>query len=267
MTNVVETIQEVEHISGPLYFAKLWIKVKVGQPEDLPLSLNITSNPASGTHLRTSINLGISVYGEWESWSPCQPSLKRSRSRRSTDGGKTDTAFENCDHITGLTEPNFCSQHGFVGPRVLLLGATGVGEPNLFVLKDAHKCLISSGKSTLGNLLFGVNKGGCEKRGRCLKCKKGRCKKNHCLEFDPEDNQCVRCPVGKCPRRGCAERECLKRHNYQLGRAMPSTEPLPFEPGGGIDSKTLVTKPISHQCLGNGPCITLIDTPGILTFC
>ena len=243
---VAETRQEVKHIIGPLYFATLWIRVTVGQPEDLNLSLDVTSNPPSNARLRSAVNLRISVYAEWSEWSECKPNLERRRTRTSTDGRTTDIAVENCNHITGLTQPNFCSQHGFAGPRVLLLGATGVG------------------KSTLGNLLFGVNKGGCERRGRCIKCRKGMCRFGHCLEFDPADKKCVRCKPGRCmvKRGGCAEQECLERHNYQLGEAMPETEPLPFEPGGGIDSKTLVTKPIAHQFLGNGPCITLIDTPG-----
>ena len=43
---------------------------------------------------------------------------------------------------------------------------------------------------------------------------------------------------------------------------MPNTEALPFEPGSGIDSKTLKTKTFSGQFLGDGPCITVIDTPG-----
>merc|ERR1712051_1141509 len=45
---------------------------------------------------------------------------------------------------------------------------------------------------------------------------------------------------------------------------MPKTEPLPFEPNDeGIHSKTVLTRPITRQFLGNGPCVTLIDTPGV----
>ena len=244
--DVAETRQEVEHIVGSLYCVKLWIKARVGQPQNFNLSLDITSDPPSSAPLRFPIEIRVSLYTEWQPWSLCDTSLKRSRTRTSEDGRFTDNDIdtENCDHITGLTEPNFCSQHGFPGPRVLLLGATGVG------------------KSTLGNLLFGVNKSGCQKR--CIKCRKGMCQPNQCLEHDPADSECVRCKMGKCmvKREGCAEWSCVDGPNYMLGQAMPETEPLPFETGSGVKSKTTMTKPLAHQFLGNGPCLTLIDTPG-----
>ena len=60
--NVAETRQEVKHIIGPLYFAKLWMRARVGQPEDLTLSLDVTSNPPSNAPLRFAIDLRISVY-------------------------------------------------------------------------------------------------------------------------------------------------------------------------------------------------------------
>ena len=79
------------------------------------------------------------------------------------------------------------------------------------------------GKSTLGNLLLGVNKGKCKRR------KSG---------------------------------DCTERDNFKLENLMSTDEELPFEPGSGIDSKTVHTKIFSGQYLGNGPCITFIDTPG-----
>ena len=75
---------------------------------------------------------------------------------------------------------------------------------------------------------------------------------------------CVRCKPGQCVRRrgACAEFECLQRDNFKGGQLMePGTE-LPFQPGGGIESKTNQTKAFSGQYLGVGPCVTLIDTPG-----
>ena len=43
---------------------------------------------------------------------------------------------------------------------------------------------------------------------------------------------------------------------------MGPEEELPFQPGGGIDSVTMQTKAFSGPYLGDGPCVTLIDTPG-----
>ena len=130
------------------------------------------------------------------------------------------------------------------GPNMLLLGATGVG------------------KSTLGNLLLGVNKGLCRQRGECLTCNRGWCKTGQCLQ--EEAGVCITCKAGQCRRRrgACAEFACLHRDNYKVGDLMGPEEELPFQPGGGIDSVTMQTKAFSGPYLGDGPCVTLIDTPG-----
>ena len=129
------------------------------------------------------------------------------------------------------------------GLNILLLGATGVG------------------KSSLGNLLLGVNKGLCRKRG-CLTCKPGWCKSGQCLK--EEAGKCVTCKPGQCQKgkKACAEFGCLHRQNYRRGALMEPGEELPFQPGGGIDSVTLEMKAFSGPFLGTGPCVTLIDTPG-----
>ena len=78
-------------------------------------------------------------------------------------------------------------------------------------------------------------------------------------------SKCIKCKIGQCRsvrKSDCAERECLERVNYKLGELMPHTEKLPFEPGSGIDSKTVDTETFKGQFLGSGPCVTLIDTPG-----
>ena len=191
------------------------------------------------------VNVPSSAWSEWEQWSKCDMTLTKSRRRTTEDREEVELEADGCS-ITSLTNPNFCKQFAFPQPRILLLGATGVG------------------KSTLGNLLLGVNKGSCKKQGECLECKRGKCKKDQCEKWD-DKSICIKCKVGQCRSvrdYDCKERKCLERDNYKLGEEMPHAEKLPFEPGSGIDSKTEDTETYRGQYLGSGPCVTLIDTPG-----
>ena len=131
--------------------------------------------------------------------------MTRFRQRGCRDSKDLDKKEEKCQ-IDGINQPDFCSNFNHPNPRILLLGGTGVG------------------KSTLGNLLLGVN--------------------------------------SRCRGRNETTKECTGRDIYKIGHLLPETEKLPFMPGAGIDSKTLETNLFSGQYLGTGPCITLIDTPG-----
>ena len=82
------------------------------------------------------------------------------------------------EHVSAIANSNCTLGRGV---NILLLGATGVG------------------KSTLGNLLLGVNKGACRQRGECLKCNHGQCKSGQCLK--KEGGVCVQCKPGQCRRR------------------------------------------------------------------
>jgi predicted GTPase len=232
---VIETNQEVTYITKNLYAAKVWIMPK-GQ-QIMTIEIDVSAK-------LSNISVSVSAWKEWEAWSGCNIYLEKTRKRQTENEKEEQKEKEKCD-ITSLTEPNFCQRFKYPSPRILFLGGTGVG------------------KSTLGNILLGVSKGSCLKRGRCIECQKGYCKPGQCIKQNSK-GVCEQCRIGQCKRikGACIDRECVKRKNYKLGKPMPETEKLPFEPGSGIDSKTVKTKTFNGQFLGSGPCITLIDTPG-----